>query len=106
MFHSTLGWGFAARAALSALTLVPAGFLMGFAFPSGMRSFGDAHIPWFWAVNGAAGVLASIFALMFAIAFGFHSTVLVGAGFYVLAWVLLRFAVRTQLHDPEFVVFD
>ncbi len=44
------------------LTVVPAGVLMGFMFPTGMRLCAriDSRItPWLWAVNGAAGVLAS-----------------------------------------------
>jgi hypothetical protein len=41
-------------------------------------------------------VLASILSLMLAIAFGFQLTVLVGAGFYVVAWAILYFAVRSQ----------
>ena len=97
MFSATLGWGFAARAVLSALALIPAGALMGFAFPGGLRSLSDGHTAWFWAVNGAAGVLASIISLMLAIAFGFQVTVLVGAGFYVVAWAILHFAVRSQV---------
>jgi len=96
MFSATLGWGFAGRALLSALMLVPLGALMGFAFPGGLRTLSDGHTAWFWAVNGAAGVLASIASLMLAMAFGFQITVLVGAGFYVVAWAILYLAVRSQ----------
>ena len=52
----------AARAAVSLIALVPSGILMGFGFPTGMEivnAIDSRPTPWFWAVNGAAGVLAS-----------------------------------------------
>src|SRR6266542_2022532 len=48
---------------VSALLLGPAGFAMGFPFPIGMHAFGDQPGAWFWAVNGAASVLATVFSL-------------------------------------------
>ncbi len=50
------------RASVCLVMVVPAGVLMGFMFPTGMRLCTriDSRItPWLWAVNGAAGVLAS-----------------------------------------------
>jgi hypothetical protein len=75
------------RAALCIVTIAPAGVLMGFAFPTGMRliSLVDRRpTPWFWGINGAAGVLASIIAVACSIAFGISITLFVGGVFYLL----------------------
>src|SRR5262249_11345087 len=93
LFAATLGWPFAARIAVSALLLGPLGFAMGFPFPSGFSAFGQHNRAWFWAVNGAASVLASVFSLAFAIVAGFFATAVVGAGFYAIAYLLVRNAV-------------
>ena len=50
------------RAGLCGLVLAPAGFLMGFGFPTGMRLVSTINarpMPWFWGINGGAGVLAA-----------------------------------------------
>jgi hypothetical protein len=70
--------------------LVPPGFLMGFAFPAGMLRFGDENKPWFWAVNGATSVLASVGSLGLAMTVGFERVVLAGAVCYLAAAALLR----------------
>jgi len=75
------------RVLLCVAIIAPAGILMGFAFPTGMRliSLVDRRpTPWFWGVNGAAGVLASIVAIACNIAFGISMTLLVGGAFYLL----------------------
>lgn len=75
------------RAGLCIVTIAPAGILMGFAFPTGMRLISSVDrkpTPWFWGINGAAGVLASTFAVACSIAFGISVTLLVGGVFYLL----------------------
>jgi hypothetical protein len=60
---------------------------MGFAFPTGMRlaeRVDRRPTPWFWGVNGAVGVLASIVAVACSIAFGISVTLRVGAASYAL----------------------
>jgi hypothetical protein len=89
-FQATLGWSFEARVALSVALLAPAGLLMGFPFASGMIAFPDEHKPWFWAMNGAASVLASVFSLALSMMAGFTAAALLGAVFYVGAYLLLR----------------
>ena len=67
--------------------IAPTGMLMGFAFPNGMRLITQVDArpaPWFWGVNGAAGVLASIFAVCCNIAFGISATLRAGAFLYLL----------------------
>ena len=54
--------GLLVRAAVSLTAIVPSGVLMGFGFPTGMEivnAIDSRPTPWFWAVNGAAGVLAA-----------------------------------------------
>ena len=60
---------------------------MGFGFPTGMRliSLIDREpTPWFWGINGAAGVLASIIAVACSIALGISTTLNLGAVCYLL----------------------
>jgi hypothetical protein len=75
------------RAAVCVGVLAPAGVLMGFAFPTGMRlvsAIDPRPSPWFWGINGAAGVLASVAAVAIGIALGISVTLTVGAICYLL----------------------
>jgi len=77
----------AVRTVVSLTAIVPAGILMGFGFPTGMRlvnAIDRRPTPWFWAVNGAAGVLAASVAVGTSIAFSIHSSLWIGAGCYLL----------------------
>ena len=85
------------RVLICMAAVMPVGFAMGFAFPSGMRLIEriDAEpTPWFWGINGATGVLASVVAIMVGIAFGIDVTMaLAGLCYLALiptARVLLR----------------
>jgi hypothetical protein len=80
---STLG----PRAIFCVLTIAPAGLLMGFGFPTGMRlisQINDKPTPWFWGINGAMGVLASVAAVAVSIAYGTSATLMIGAVCYYL----------------------
>lgn len=88
VFDATLGLGFGLRVAISVVLLAPAGFVMGFPFATGMTAFGDAHKPWFWAMNGSASVLASVCSLAVSMLAGFSRAALFGIAFYALAYVL------------------
>jgi spermidine synthase len=75
------------RAGLAVLVLAPAGFLLGFGFPSGMRlvsRIDGRPTPWFWGINGAAGVLAASVAVLTSIELGIDTTLRIGAICYVL----------------------
>jgi predicted membrane-bound spermidine synthase len=75
------------RAILCIVTIAPAGLLLGFGFPTGMRlvsAIDRRPTPWFWGVNGAAGTLASTVAVACSIAFGIGTTLTIGATCYVL----------------------
>lgn len=76
-----------ARAAASVVVIFPAGLLMGYGFPTGTRLVNaiDPHpMPWFWGVNGAAGVLAAGLAVACSIGFSVDATIRVGAACYAL----------------------
>jgi spermidine synthase len=82
------------RATVCLVVVVPAGVVMGFMFPTGMRLCAriDTRItPWLWAVNGAAGVLASGAAILISIETSLNHALWVGAIAYALLSV---FALR------------
>ena len=102
------------RAGLCVLVLAPAGFLMGFGFPTGMRlvsTINTGPMPWFWGINGGAGVLAASVAVVTSIAFSIDTTLRIGAACYLLVAapaVLLVFArarsnhtALRSLHPPK-----
>lgn len=75
------------RAFICVLTIAPAGLAMGFGFPTGMRlisAIDRRPTPWFWGINGAAGVLASVMAIMISIGMGISATLTFGAICYLL----------------------
>jgi len=63
---------------------------MGIALPAGLMRFGEEHKAWFWAVNGAASVLASVLSIALSIAFGFRATSLTAVALYVAAVAVLH----------------
>lgn len=74
------------RAVLAVAIIAPAGLLMGFGFPAGMRlvsALDPGPTPWFWGINGAAGVLASAMAVALSIALGIKAVILIGALCYL-----------------------
>lgn len=91
------GHGLVTRALVSLLAIVPSGLLMGFGFPTGMRlvnAIDSRPTPWFWAVNGAAGVLAASVAVATSIAFSINASLWIGAVCYLMlapvSLILLR----------------
>jgi hypothetical protein len=75
------------RASVCIATVAPAGVLMGFMFPTGMRLCTgiDSRItPWLWAVNGAAGVLASGVVVLVSISTSLNDSLRLGAAAYAL----------------------
>ena len=78
--------GVATRGALCLALTAPAGILMGFGFPTGMR-LTSARDPrptvWFWGINGAAGVLSSALAVVVSITYGIGTTLVLGSICYL-----------------------
>ncbi len=79
------------RASVCLAMTVPAGVLMGFMFPTGMRLCTriDSRItPWVWAVNGAAGVLATGAVVLVSVNTSLNDSLWVGAVAYALLAVV------------------
>lgn len=74
------------RAVVALIVIIPAGLLMGFGFPTGMRlvsTIDERPTPWFWAINGASGVLAASIAVAVSIAFSINVCVWIGGACYL-----------------------
>jgi hypothetical protein len=67
--------------------LLPAGLFMGMAFPFGMKlalQQSPALTPWFWGINGATSVCASVLAAVIALGFGISASFWTGFACYVV----------------------
>jgi spermidine synthase len=98
------------RMLVSAVLLIPLGFVMGMPFPTGLRALvalpaaeypagpnaSDNAVEWAWAMNAAASVLGSVSAMVIAIQFGLTVTLACGAAAYLLALLLLP-ALQTKV---------
>jgi hypothetical protein len=76
------------RALSVALVVFPLGFFMGMPFVKGALKVGEL-VDWGFAVNGAASVLGATLAIVLAFNIGYASTLLIAAGFYIAAGILL-----------------
>jgi hypothetical protein len=81
------------RIAVSLALVAPCGFIMGFCFPVGMRwarQLGqDGNLPWMWALNGAASVLASFIAVAISTETSITACVLTSAACYLVGGMML-----------------
>jgi hypothetical protein len=85
----TIAEPFAVRVTISVTALVLAGAMMGMPLPLGMAGFDDRDRSWFWAVNGATSVLASVLALVIALAAGSTVVLECAVASYVIAALTL-----------------
>jgi hypothetical protein len=97
LFDLTLGLALPLRLTLTIVVLAPLGFLMGIPFPRGIgwllggqESAESILIPWIWAVNGAASVVASVLAALLALTLGFSWVLRLGALCYATAWLVFK----------------
>ena len=89
----TQAWPMFARVGIALATIAPLALAMGYLFPTGLRRIGAraaALVPWAWAINGFASVIAAVAAPVLAMHFGLARLLLAGAGCYVLAGLLGR----------------
>jgi hypothetical protein len=100
--EQTTSQSFAVRVAISVTALTLAGAMMGMPFPLGMTRFDDRDRSWYWAINGATSVLASVLALVIALLAGFA----VVLGCAVLSYLIaaLTLPAYQELVEPEPVV--
>lgn len=79
------------RIAVAVSLVFPLGVVMGMAWPLGMKlasaSVPDL-VPWFWGVNGAMSVFASVSAVLVSLAFGIAATFWTGVVCYLAAAVI------------------
>jgi hypothetical protein len=102
VFASTADRERLVRIGISLAAIMPLGFLLGFAFPTGMRlvnAVDTQPTPWFWGINGATGVLASVLGVIFSMSFGINVTMLISAACYLLVipTVFALMAVRPEI---------
>jgi hypothetical protein len=96
LFRSALGLPMALRIAVLVPVIALAGAGLGLALPAGLMQHDERDRPWLWAINGAAGVLASALAVALSIAFGFVATSLAGAACYAVAAAALAYDHRAR----------
>jgi len=89
LFSTTLGLPLIVRILITATILAPLGCILGVFFPLGMLHFGDRAKPWYWAINGAFSVVASVMSLALSMEFGFTMVGLLAALGYIIAWMCL-----------------
>ena len=66
---------------MTVAVLAPFGLVMGMAMPIGLRRYEALHpggVPFAWAANGFASVVAAALATVLALVFGFTVTTIVG----------------------------
>jgi predicted membrane-bound spermidine synthase len=92
LIHMAAGGSLWKRIALTLALLFPCGFLMGFCFPLGMRILrgagSEGTLPWMWALNGAASVVAAFLAVLLSMETSTVDCALAGAGCYAIAALL------------------
>ena len=103
---ATVGWRLPGRTAIVALFVVPLATALGFCFPLGMRLVSrlrrgrpDGHSPvtaWYWGVNGACGVLASILAVAASLWLGIQVNLWIAAALYALLSVPIGRLARSR----------
>ncbi len=85
------------RVVVALLLLAPAGFFMGMAFPIAMQ-IASMRAPsltaWFWSINGATSVTASVLAVLVSSNWGIAAAWWTGVAFYVLASAAIVVAAR------------
>jgi hypothetical protein len=106
LLRGAIGLPLGLKLVLSAVILVPLGFVMGMPFPTGLRAMapdsraiadaemgpaGDGNrVEWAWALNAASSVLGSVLAMFLAIEWGLRTTLLTAVACYLVASLLSR----------------
>ena len=88
---SLLGWPLPARMVLALVVMMPLG-AMGMPFPLVVRYLGQTHdelLPWAWAVNGCASVIAGPLATLLALGAGLPAVLLASSACYLLTALIV-----------------
>jgi hypothetical protein len=93
LIHSYAYVGLSSRIAISLVLVIPVGVALGFCFPVGLRWMQalqrEDTLPWMWALNGAASVIAGFVAIIVSMEASISASVLIGAGLYLVAALAL-----------------
>jgi len=84
--------------------LFPLGFLMGMAFPLGMKSASENEpdlTPWLWGINGATSVCASVLAVVISLYAGISATFWTGMACYAFAGMAFLESTKQRGEFPK-----
>lgn len=90
---TAVAWSTPTRIAVVLAIVAPLSIVLGFCFPFGARlvqARDAAAVAWMWGANGAAGVVASIAAVMLAMTFGIEANLWVAAAVYAALPLVAR----------------
>ena len=93
LFSAAAGWPEPVKVAVALGLIAPLALCMGVPFPMGLERVARSRpegVPWAWAVNGCASVVAAVLATLLAVHLGFTAVVLVAGGVYGVAAVVAR----------------
>jgi hypothetical protein len=93
MKETVLSWPLWIRCLVAFMGLSPLGFCMGLFFPKGIsyvKRSSPVLVPWAWAINGSASVIASVLTAILALQKGYSLVLILGGCAYLSAWVILR----------------
>jgi hypothetical protein len=80
------------RIVVAVCLLFPPGILMGTAFPLGMRMVRPSRAgmtPWYWGINGAMSVFASVLAVAISLNWGISTSFWTGLACYAAAFIVI-----------------
>jgi hypothetical protein len=93
LIHSYAYLSLSYRIVLSLALVVPIGLALGFCFPVGLRWMSKINraesLPWLWALNGAASVVAGFLAIIISMEASITVSVIIAAGLYLCAAIAL-----------------
>jgi len=100
VLSSAMGWRIGPRIVLAALLIAPLGYVLGMAFPLGIRDLrrkGEVEmIPYLWGINGVFSVFGSVAAMIIAVSSGYNAGLVTGLGAYLLALVMALWSAPGQ----------
>ena len=102
---SAMRYALVMRVLFAILLIAPGAYVMGFPFPFAMdlakRELSESHAGLFFAINGAAGAVATPLTLIWSMEHGFRSTALLGGGAYLGCALLLAPLLFTGKSAPR-----
>lgn len=91
--YSTIHFPLLTKCILTLIIIFPIAFLMGMPFPIAIKKNNESFpevIPWAWAINGFASVIAAVLSTIVAVEFGFSIVFWTAAFFYTIAMFSAR----------------